>query len=179
MIQEDFAFVIPVIKLRVKDWDDKKQRILNLVDWDDPECLSQHYFSDFCKNMSLGKHPYLEPFDFFISDELDKVAQHLGRDVKITELWAQRYKESQAMPTHNHGAHGFSAILYAEYDKEEHTPTVFYSPFGNFVDGQITVYEPEVEEGDLIVFPSMLLHSSMPFISSHNRSIFSFNMSLI
>lgn len=179
MIKEDFAFAIPILKLKVSDWENKKPKLLDAVNWENEHCYTQHYFSDFFANMECEEHPYLLLFDFLLNDEINKVEKHIGRGLQITELWAQRYAETQAMPTHNHGAHGFSAIVYAEYDEEVHTPTVFYSPFGNFLDGQITVYEPEVTEGDMVVFPSMLLHSSMPFIANKNRTIFSFNMRLL
>ena len=179
MIKEENAFAIPIVKIRVKNWSEKKSQILDLVDWNDQECVFPHYYTDFFKNMQSETHPYMSTFDDILTPEINAFVQRVGRGVSVTELWAQRYCKSQSMPTHNHGSHGFSAVLYVEYDPEVHTPTVFYSPFGNFYDGQVTVYEPDVSEGDMVIFPSMLLHSSMPCEAKKNRTIFSFNMRFI
>ena len=60
---------------------------------------------------------------------------------------------------YNHGQLGYSAACYVTYNPEKHTPTQFIAPFCHPINGDILQYEPpDIEEGDLIFFPSYLLH---------------------
>ena len=179
LISEEIAFAIPVLKIGVSDWQSKKDKLLSCVDWTDESCFHDHHFTDFWKNTDINSHPYIKEFCHILHNEISQIASSLHRNVNVRELWAQRYIENQSMAPHNHGALGFSAILYAEYDASVHSGTMFYSPFGSFDLGQTEVFEPTVEEGDIIVFPSMLMHSTMPFNSAKQRTIFSFNLTVL
>ena len=71
-----------------------------------------------------------------------------------------------------------SCVLYVDYDKNEHRPTKFYAPFTNPYMGVIETISPPVEEGNIIAFPSTLLHECPPCESSMPRTVFSFNIPL-
>ena len=67
-------------------------------------------------------------------------------------------------------------IDFIEYDKNLHKPTTFISPFTDHVSGELERYEPDVEEGDIIFFPSNLLHYAPVNLSTKTRIIMSFNL---
>ena len=71
-----------------------------------------------------------------------------------------------------------SCVLYVDFDVNEHRPTKFYAPFTNPYMGVIETVSPPVEEGNLIAFPSTLLHECPPCESSKPRTVFSFNIPL-
>ncbi len=169
----DQAFSIPVITVQVSEWATKKPQLLALVDWDDESCKKTDQFTDYYRHGD--RPPYLNDFFDTLRHEVEIVAQIVRASLSVTSLWAQRYTRSQYMGPHNHGAVGYSAVLYAEYDPDAHTGTQFISPFNNFTNGQSMTYTPKVKEGDLIVFPSALLHSALPNESKKQRTIFSFN----
>ena len=54
--------------------------------------------------------------------------------------------------------------------------TRFICPFNDSVDGSNIDYVPKVKEGDIIFFPSFLMHQSTPTIDDTERIIFSFNL---
>jgi hypothetical protein len=70
-------------------------------------------------------------------------------------------------------------VLFLEFDEKEHIPTTFYSPFPNPYYGTISKAAPPVSEGDIIAFPSLLLHESPVSPSDKQRTIMSFNIPLM
>ena len=77
---------------------------------------------------------------------------------------------------HNHGSIGFSGILFVSFNENLHTATRFYSPFNNFIDGSVIGYRPVVKEGDLLIWPSSILHEAESNHSEEDRIIISFNL---
>ena len=82
------------------------------------------------------------------------------------------------MVLHNHGLSNISCVLYVEFDEKEHFPTTFYSPFPDPYYGTINKIAPPVSEGEILTFPSMLLHESPASLSDKQRTIMSFNIPL-
>ena len=172
-ITENHPFYVPFYTIKINNWLDKKIKLLNLVDWSDKSCLTNEHFTDYHK-YKKGNAPYFSAFFDIIKDDLKGF-----NNLEVRTLWAQRYNEQQHMNVHTHGVLGFSAVLYAEFDKKEHKATTFYAPFPNFIDGTCMNYTPQVEEGDLLMFPSALMHAATPNISTKQRTIFSFNANFI
>ena len=63
------------------------------------------------------------------------------------------------------------------HNKKKHQPTIFISPFNDPL-GNLIEYAPDVDEGDIIIFPSMLTHYVLPNKSSDIRIILSFNVNI-
>ena len=177
MIQELHPFYIPIYKVSIADWHKKKNQLLNLVDWDDTSCWHDEHFTDYHKNKE-DACPYAKDFLQLVGNELGQLAEAMSANIHLDLLWAQRYYDADYMGVHNHGATGYSCVLYAEFDPKDHKSTQFTAPFNNFVNGSALHYMPEVNEGDMIVFPSALLHCALPSMSATARTIFSFNMRL-
>lgn len=177
MITEVHPFYIPIYKVSIADWHKKQNQLLNLVSWDDTSCWQDEHFTDYHKNHKNGCS-YLAKFCNLIEPELEQIVQQLHHNIHIDLLWAQRYFDADYMGVHNHGATGYSCVLYAEFNPADHQATQFTAPFNNFVSGSALQYIPEVNEGDMIVFPSALLHCALPSMSATARTIFSFNMRL-
>jgi ectoine hydroxylase-related dioxygenase (phytanoyl-CoA dioxygenase family) len=86
-------------------------------------------------------------------------------------------KKKQLLDLFNNFEHKVvSSVCFIEYNKSFHKPTTFVSPFGNNITGELTRYEPDVEEGDIIFFPSNLLHYAPTNLSNLKRIIMSFNL---
>ena len=95
--------------------------------------------------------------------------------VYVSDLWFQKYKSGQFHATHNHGALGYSSILFLKYDKTIHKATRFLSPFMN-PKGETDTYIPDVDEGTIIFFPSMINHYTIPNQTDKTRIVLSFNL---
>ena len=94
----------------------------------------------------------------------------------VTRVWYKKYKKGDYHQVHNHGAIGWSAIFYAQYDPEEHPATVFHAPFHDHMTGGTIKHVVEAVEGDLLIFPSYLYHYVPPCQSDKERSVIAFNM---
>ena len=180
MLEELNLFPVPVIKIKTKNWEQKKDKLLSLVDWDNPLYAYDDMVSDYYATHQSGTS-YLSEFCDIMKDELDLLldkADSLDSTLYIGALWAQRYKKSNYMAAHTHGAIGYSAVLYTEFDKTSHAGIRFLSSIHD-EHGNPQNYTPEIDEGDLISFPSYLLHDVRHNTSDKNRTIFSFNYKVL
>jgi hypothetical protein len=59
-------------------------------------------------------------------------------------------------------SNGFSGIFYAEYNRSVHGTTTFILPTPDYIFGGIKEYEPSIQEGDVIFFPSSVWHYQKP-----------------
>jgi len=168
-------FEVPHHQFHIKEWAENKERILSGLTVKQPENVPEEALA--AKDTPLSN--FWDDFDVNDwTDFLDLVApylQDIPRMHEITKAWFQTYKQYEYHSAHTHGAYGWSAIFYADYDHEVHVPTKFYSPFAN-IGGMVEDFSPDVKEGDLIVFPSMVLHESPINLSEKERTVISFNV---
>lgn len=169
------VFYVPLWKISISDWEEKKEKLMALPMWDEEEYIFDNHFSDYEKNTVNPDNSYRDLFCTILQSELVEFADTLQvSQLQVKEVWAQKYNNKQWMAPHNHGGLGFSAVLYAEMFGE-HEATTFIAPFNNFIDGSVIRHQPDVEEGDLIIFPSALQHYATPNETYSSRTIFSFN----
>jgi hypothetical protein len=175
-------FRITIHKIKIGNWSEHKSRILSLVPFDSKKKSSRDQsitYTDYFKTevdeyeleiLKLLK-PYLSNFRYIDeNNETFKIVQY-------SNVWCQKYLNADWHPPHDHGAMGFSCIFYADYDKTVHQPTGYTCPFPS-VSGVKMGMSPNVEEGDLIIFPSFLIHTAPPSGVNKQRIIFSFNVLL-
>jgi len=161
---KSLAFSVPIYKYKVQNWDIKKKKLLNL-------------FNNF-EHKIVG-NVITSPLDIKTNILLDEI-KLFESEIKInfysTEVWFQKYEKNMNHAVHTHGPTGFSSVCFVEYDKNVHKATTFISPFGNYITGELQRHEPKVEEGDIIFFPSNLLHYAPVNLSDKTRIIISFNL---
>lgn len=167
------AFVVPIFTMQVKNWETKKDKLLSLVDWENPEYTNDEQFSDYdADNCS----PYMDAFREIMEEELTTFVSSQRISFSFQNVWAQRYRKQNYMRVHTHGSIGFSAVLFAEFDPNEHTATTFFGPVKNPITDVDQSFTPHVTEGTLLLFPKYLPHYVVPHVSEKDRTIFSFNL---
>ena len=187
-------FGFPITKFVIDDWSEKKSRLLKLIDFSADDVKEFDYFqqdyecdTDYYKYATSA--PYIDEFVDILQTDLDKIVydyteilsdRYRGdcpfHSVDKWQLWSQRYVKGQFHGAHNHGLMNVSCVLYVEFDSEEHFPTTFYSPNPNPFYGTIDKIAPPVNEGEILTFPSVLLHESPVSKSDKQRTIMSFNI---
>jgi hypothetical protein len=161
---KNVAFSVPIYKYKVKNWEIKKKKLLDLFN-----SLQHSVFSNvIISSFDIKTNILLEEIKIFEEDIQIKFVS--------TEVWFQKYEHNMNHAVHTHGPTGFSSVCFVEYDKNFHEPTTFISPFGNYITGELERYKPNVEEGDIIFFPSNLLHYAPSNLSNEIRIIMSFNL---
>ena len=165
-------FSIPLTKYKVSRWEEKRNKLLEHVNSRDLTLGNETVWSDYCDG---------NPKEFIsdiLSDELEWFAHDYQCKPLIVETWYEVAYNGNYHPTHNHGHGGYSAVLFIKYDKTKHRPTNFVAPFDHFITGESLIYEPDVEEGDLILFPSFLHHYTHSHSSAERRIVLSFNLTI-
>ena len=103
-------------------------------------------------------------------EQLKEMYLELGYDgFSINEMWFQQYLENSEHGWHSHSSN-FTNVYYLELP--EGTPkTQIVSPYD-----QKTIIEVDVEEGDLLIFPSFTLHKAPINKSQNRKTIISYNI---
>ena len=164
-------FTVSVAQFEVSEWAGKKDVILDMIPSsnDAEEHIS---FTDYFDNTDAGYKGYIfnlvEPYLKAFYDTA------LYKFKGITNMWCQRYKARDYHVPHDHGAIGYSCVFYAKMS-EEHRSTLFFSPF-NDETGTHPSNSLMCKEGDLVIFPSNLMHMAPPHDSEDERVIISFNL---
>jgi hypothetical protein len=122
------------------------------------------------------------PVDFqFLRNEYTKVAKKFCKSkgrlpdrVYLPDVWYNYYEEGQFQEPHNHEEHPretniYVLVHYMIFDKSCHEPTKFCD---------IKLKPPEVECGDILIFPSRYWHFVPPNITKSPRLTFSCNIVL-
>jgi len=111
----------------------------------------------------------------------------------INKIWYNVYRDGEYQEEHDHLGNTFhqshfSCIHFLSYNKEEHRPPEFRDPLSQLRNLSIEfetnrcgeIYTPIIEEGDLLVFPSYLVHRVLPCKKTeYPRITISFNIKVL
>lgn len=101
-----------------------------------------------------------------------EVYKELGYDgFTLHEIWYQQYLKGSGHGWHTHSGN-FTQVYYLEMS-DDAPKTQLVSPYD-----QKTVIEVDVKEGDVISFPSFVIHKGPHNQSSKQKTIISFNTSV-
>jgi hypothetical protein len=91
--------------------------------------------------------------------------------IQISEIWFQQYNKESEHGWHVHGCN-FTNVYYLELPKG--TPkTLLIDPFT-----QKNIIEVNVQEGDIISFPSFVVHKTEKNLSEKRKTIISWNLTV-
>jgi len=105
-----------------------------------------------------------------LMDQLLPMYHELGFDgFKINEIWYQQYLKKSQHGWHTHSSN-FTSVYYLELPAD--------SPKTKLVNGfnQSEVIDLDVEEGDIVIFPSFIIHAAPPNMSDQRKTIISYNV---
>lgn len=108
-----------------------------------------------------------------IDNHLSRVALFLGyQSHEIRELWFQQYLNNDTHGWHIHGSN-FTAIYYIELN-EASPLTELICPFS--LNKKIV---PNIKEGDILIFPSYVIHRAPRINNNIRKTIISFNLNFL
>ena len=171
-------FTVPIFQYSIPNWESSaKNNIL--------KALTPHlsgntdYYNKGDWSASKQKPQYTQAILDIIDNSLMSFAEELGTpkdQLIIPEMWYEQLNKYDHHCCHNHGAIGYSACLYVHFNEKQHEATKFYGPYLGFLDGESLFFQPEVKEGDIVLFPSALNHEAPINYSDEMRIIVSFNI---
>ena len=142
-----------IAKLGVNPVTDNGQLIAN-TDWHLPRETHREYITHIYDTMQ----------------DVCRQVNEIGEDVdgiKVDNYWFQQYAPHNYHGWHIHGMSVYSCVYYV--DTDEATPRTSFKMLGS-------EFEVEAEEGQILVFPSFLLHASKPNTSSKTKTVIAFNL---
>jgi hypothetical protein len=106
----------------------------------------------------------------FIHEQLNSFSLELGfTSCDITRLWFQQYINGNIHNWHVHSGN-YTGVYYLELNKQSPKTEIVYP---NNLNEAFTV---NVEEGDIIIFPSYFIHRSGKIKDTQRKTIISFNI---
>ena len=177
LFNEQSMFVVNSYFTHVVEWKERREEILSLVDFnvEGHDKISDHLtYSDY-NLYNQEDSPYVKSFLEMLEPYLKEFRENVFQYNQVTSVWCQKYLSGDYHGPHDHGSLGYSAVFYAKMDIGVHSGTQFFCPFPND-HGQKENIIASVQEGDLIIFPSHVLHmGTVHYDPNKERVIFSFN----
>ncbi len=186
LIRSKIMFNIPLYQYKIDNWQEKKQKLLEIcstIDFKNQDIANvqltnidaDNVYTDYGNKRNKNYKPNVEKI---LSNELRKFQNDAKlNEMSMGEAWFQQYYKTQFHSPHNHGPCGYSSVTYIKFNKDKHIPTIFIAPF-NDPRGDVILFSPKVDEGDIIFFPSMITHYVQPNKSKDIRIILSFNINI-
>jgi hypothetical protein len=135
--------------------DDVAEVNISRADWFDAQNMKRDWVSFFLNNLS---------------DDLSKNYLEIGFDsLRINEIWFQQYYSGSEHGWHSHSAN-FTNVYYLELP-EGSPKTLLLNPIN-----RKEIIEIDVKEGDLLSFPSFVLHKAPKNQSLNRKTIISYNV---
>ena len=172
-----FKLNTPCLLDSFKEHKKLKNTLVSLIKKANVETLDQQYdyYSDLIhrldwsqskdKNREWVKHiiPSLEK-------HFEKYANKLGyQEVNITNIWFQQYNKNGKHGWHTH-AENYTGVYYVQFSNKC-AKTELIDPFSQ--DKKITI---DAKEGDIVIFPSYVIHRATEQKGDLEKIIISFNI---
>ena len=114
--------------------------------------------------------PWLQVVRPSLFTHLQQVTNMLGyAEFKIREIWFQQYEQNSLHGWHVHGSN-WTNVYFLELP-DDCPKTQFIDPYN-----QTTIGEFDVKEGDILTFPSYVIHRAPINSSTKRKTIISWNM---
>tara|TARA_B100000035_G_C21002388_1_gene555607 strand:+ start:488 stop:1018 length:531 start_codon:yes stop_codon:yes gene_type:complete len=168
-------FFVPMYCYEVQDWSRKKSALYKKMN---RRNFEKKGLQEFYTDRQQDGRSYALDFDHLFSDELNQFKQEADiQEIQITDIWTIKYKKQDYQTVHNHRSHGYSGLLYVDYDEKVHKPTVFVGPWNDPVsDTTLLSFAPDAKEGMMYIFPSVLLHYAQSNRVGKERVVTSWDM---
>ena len=127
---------------------------IDKVDWFDCE--------NFEREWVIFLKPYLQKLFIEFANEINVT------ECNIKKIWFQEYHKDGEHSWHVHDSN-YTGVYYLNHDSSVQN-TNYYDQYND------EIKSFNVKEGDVVIFPSFLLHKALPNTSSKKRLIVSFNL---
>lgn len=157
---------------------DLKDKILNLIDNSEYETPFQPQAE---VNISKAdwhvsknfQRPWVKEIYQYLSEQMLEIYSALGYDgLTLHEIWFQQYEQNSQHGWHTHSAN-FTNVYYLELP-ESAPKTQLVNPFN-----QTEIIEIPVQEGDILMFPSFVVHRAPINKNINRKTIISYNTNAV
>jgi uncharacterized RmlC-like cupin family protein len=175
---EFIEFTSYIVKTTMENHPTIKNKLLMLFSEADSESTQKHSDLNPFENVTKldwskstdRNREWVKYFYPILQDKLNGISTKMGYSRFLIEaIWFQQYEKESYHGWHVHGSN-FTAVYYVEMDKLS-APTELVDPSLN------RKIHLDVKEGDIIFFPSYVIHRGPANMSDKRKTIISFNTS--
>ena len=171
-MKENKLFSIPYYTIKVKNFESKKKKLEELFNiFPDKRIVNQNFKT----NRQIEKVGLIKSFYLILQDELQEIAQHFKKDVRIEDAWSVTYEKGDFQLPHNHGSTGLAAILYLNLN-DNHPQTMYIQPWNDFFTDYTVYYNLPISEGDIIITPKFVRHFTKPNENDDIKRVITWDM---
>jgi hypothetical protein len=158
-------------KVSVLEHSQFKEKILGLIDEYPEEIEGSKYFSKLdWKSSKDPEREWTKLASGFINSYNNVIGHGTGySDPVIIDIWFQQYKKMNRHPWHIHGGQ-FVGVYYVELPED--APKTQLVPSWD----HSQIIDVDVKEGDILIFPSMLIHQAPTINTDTRKTIISWNL---
>ncbi len=166
---------IKLYKHKIPNWEDHRDTLIGMIPKVDKHKDADHetdfFLEDFFANTNtedsspelLGKHEQGWHHTDYLKETQIKYREYAHNLIKslveeslgnfdFAKTWYSRQVKGEGHPEHDHGTIGFASVLYVKFNPEVHKPTEYRFPRTD------RFTSLPVEEGEIVIFPSLLKH---------------------
>tara|TARA_A100001201_G_scaffold58266_1_gene56051 strand:+ start:102 stop:707 length:606 start_codon:yes stop_codon:yes gene_type:complete len=179
MIFEKYLINFPILKNKFKNHSLIQKDLLKLLSqskdsslYNDKDSFNDRFKKTDWPDAGCFDRPWVTKIFPYLQFNLNEFAKYLGyKEVMLNKIWYQQYENNNIHNWHIHGDN-FSGVYYLSMPKKNKTAfTQFIYP-----DNLEKSFLIEAEEGDLIFFPSFLIHRAPALQASTDKIIISWNL---
>ena len=100
---------------------------------------------------------------------------HIDDSFFINQMWYSLYENEMETLPHNHDS-DFSGVYYLKFDKETDNKTFFINNHFRVQPKKEIIFEPDLNENDLLFFPSGYVHGSKKHTGNDYRIVIAFDI---
>jgi hypothetical protein len=175
MIKNEILFKIPVLIIDIDNWKIKKNKLIKLLKNYPEEKIG---LLNFYTNKSIIDVDCITKFSEIFKKEFEELTQFLKTSINIKNVWSVSYKQNNFQTVHNHGALGFTGIIYLDLPKN-YPPTYFVQPWNNFITNNTDYVKIDDVNEKIILVPSFVNHFSNPNLTKKDKRIVSFDLDIL
>jgi len=161
---------IPILINRFYMHDQLKDQLLTLIESaqsDEERADDSITNTDWNLNLPLGQPDYQQLLMPHILAQSQKTFNR-GSALQLTDMWFQQYQKGDTHGWHVHDSCHWANVYFLELPSKDSKTQI--------LDLNRNEIEYEAEEGDIISFPSMLLHRSKPNLLLDRKTIIAYNI---
>lgn len=168
-------FNFPILQSNFEEHNKLKTTLLKLINKQDTGALRQKdsYYDDNISRVdwdrrSDSQRDWVKLISKHLINNFENQIKNVGlNNVNLIHLWFQQYFKGDTHGWHVHG-HNFTGVYYLEFHSCS-PKTQIIEPFSK------KLIEIKVNEGDIIIFPSVYIHRASKSKSKKRKTIISFN----
>jgi len=174
-----FEFSSYIIKTEFSNHQDIKVELLKLFYEADSESSEKKFDLNPFENITKldwsrstdTQRKWVKYFFPHLKIKLDEIFKKMGySQYSLEALWFQQYEKESYHGWHVHGSN-FTAVYYVELPEDSPGTEIINPPLNKKI-------HIDVKEGDVILFPSYVIHRGPPNMSNERKTIISFNTSV-